>query len=136
MILRRHQSATVIALLTCCGALAGCGGSSPSTSRGDVAAVATAEASLIKKWNEATENGKKRCEPSAEMAFDRCYRSVAVPEQTAAAKRFTSVIEKVKADGVGKKCEEALDEALATITSISSFPGGTTAECRADSRGE
>jgi hypothetical protein len=136
MSLRRHRSATVIALLACCGAVAGCGGSSPSTSRSDVATVAAAETALIKRWNEATEKGKGRCEPSAEKAFDRCYRSVAVPEQAAAAKRFISAIEMVKADGVGKKCEDALDEALATITSISSFPGGTTSECRADSRGE
>lgn len=135
MSLRQHLSAAIIALLACCGAVVGCGSSSPSTSRSDVAAVATAEAALIKKWNEATAKGKERCEPSGEKTFDRCYRLVAVPEQTAAAKRFTSAIEKVKADGVGKKCEEALDEALATITSISSFPGGTAAECRADSRG-
>lgn len=136
MSLRRHRSAIVIALLACCGAVAGCGGSSPSTSRGDVAAVATAEAALIKRWNAATLKGKERCEPAAEKAFYRCYRSVAVPEQAAAARRFAAAIEKVKADGVGTKCEEALDEALGTITSISSFPGGTTAECRADSRGE
>lgn len=132
----RSRSATVIALLACCGVVAGCGSSSPSTSRSDVAAVATAEAALIKEWDAAMAKGTERCELRAAKAFDRCYHGVAVPEQTAAARRFVAAIEKVKADGVGKKCEEALDEALATIPSISSFPGGTTAECRADSRAE
>jgi hypothetical protein len=40
------------------------------------------------------------------------------------------------ADGVGSKCAEALEEALAEVAELPSFPGDATTACRAESRQE
>jgi hypothetical protein len=128
---RRTRIETLIALLACCGAVAGCGGgSSPSTSRADVVAVAAAERAFLGEWAKATARGRERCESAPPKASSRCFLAVAGPAQGVASARLFSAVDKVMADGVGSKCQEALEEALATFPSIPTFAGETTAELR------
>lgn len=44
------------------------------------------------------------------------------------------VLEKVTADGVGSKCAEAVEEAIAEPEALPDFPGDATVACRAESR--
>jgi hypothetical protein len=47
---------------------------------------------------------------------------------------FTNAIEGVMANGVGRECAQALEEALAEPFQIPYFPDGATTACRAESR--
>jgi hypothetical protein len=133
---RRRHFAAAIALLVCGAIAAGCGGSSASTSRADAAAVAATEHAFLTTWNGAEAKAKERCEPATSKRFYHCFVPAARPGQRAAVASFTDGLEKVMADGVGDKCAEAIEEAIAEPGQISSFPGDATAACRAESRQE
>jgi hypothetical protein len=123
-------------LLACVAMVAGCGGSSESTSRADVKAVAVAERELGNAWRRANVLGKKRClSKKSEQSASRCFRKVVPPRERAAQAEFSVAIEKVLAGGVGSDCADALEEAMAESQTIPLFPGDATAACRAESRG-
>jgi hypothetical protein len=131
---RRSRSATAAVLLVCCAIAAGCGGSSASTSGADAAAVAAAEHGFLRAWNGAETKAKEQCQPAAGKSFYRCYNPAVRPGQRAAVASFTDALEKVMAGGVGSKCAEAVEEAIAEPEALPNFPGDATAGCRAESR--
>jgi hypothetical protein len=116
-----------------CSILAGCG-SSASTSRADAVAVARAEGAFLKAWGEATAEAKGRCESGATESFQRCFSLAFESVSNSAMAHFTNTIEGVMANGVGRECAEALEEALAEPFQIPYFPDGATTACRAESR--
>jgi hypothetical protein len=120
--------------MVACFILAGCGGSSASTSRAEALAVARAERTFLKAWGEATAEAKGRCESGATESFERCFSSAFESGSSSAMAHFTNSIEGVMANGVGRECAEALEEALAEPFEIPYFPDGATTACRADNR--
>jgi hypothetical protein len=120
--------------MVACFILAGCGGSSASTSRAEALAVARAERAFLKGWGEATAEAKDQCESGATESFERCFSSAFESGSSSAMAHFTNAIEGVMANGVGRECAEALEEALAEPFEIPYFPDGATTACRADSR--
>jgi hypothetical protein len=129
----RLVAGAVAVLMMVFSIVAGCGGSSASTSRADAVAVARAEHVFLKAWADATAESKGRCETAATRSPERCFSLAFRPGARSAVAHFTNAIEGVLADGVGSKCATALEEALAEPGQIPSFPGDATAACRAES---
>ena len=132
---RRSIAAAVAVVTVACFILAGCGGSSASTSRAEAVAVARAERAFLKSWGEATAEAKGRCESEATENFQRCFSLAFESGSNSAMTHFTNTIEELMANGVGRECAEALEEALAEPFQIPYFPDGATTACRADYRG-
>jgi hypothetical protein len=123
------------ALLACVIAVGGCG-SSASTSPQEARAVAVSEARFLKEWRAAAQSGARRCAPiDRRDARRRCLQRFEEPGKFRAAKRFQAGLEGFLEEGLGSKCAESVEEAIATIPSVPSFAGLTAAACRADSQG-
>jgi hypothetical protein len=131
---RRPIAAAIALVMVACFIVAGCGGSSASTSRAEAVAVARAEGAFLKAWGEATAEAKGRCESGATESFQRCFSLAFESVSNSAMADFTNSIEGVMANGVGRECAEALEEALAEPFQIPYFPDGATTACRAESR--
>jgi hypothetical protein len=132
----RRSIATVIAVvMVACFIVAGCGGSSASTSRAEAVAVARAERAFLKAWGEATAEAEGQCKSGATGSFQHCFSLAFESESNSAMAHFENAIEGVMANGVGRECAEALEEALAEPFQIPYFPDGATTACRAESRG-
>lgn len=84
---------------------------------------------------EATAEAEGRCESGATGSFQRCFSLAFESESNSAMAHFEKAIEGVMANGVGRECAEALEEALAEPFQIPYFPNGATTACRAESRG-
>jgi hypothetical protein len=113
--------------------LSGCGSAS-TTSPAEAKAVAVAETRFLNEWGHAYHLTLARCKGLSEEAGRKCVERVEYPPQGKAMGRFAEVIEGILDEGVGPECTEELEETLATLTSVSSFPGGATATCREESR--
>jgi hypothetical protein len=124
----------IAVVMVACLVVAGCGGSSASTSRAEAVAVARAERAFLKSWGEATAEAKDRCESGATKSFQSCFSLAFESGSSSAMAHFTKAIEEVMANGVGRECAEALEEALAEPFQIPYFPDGATTACRAESR--
>jgi hypothetical protein len=121
--------------VACVIAVGGCG-SSASTSPQEAHTIAVAEAAFLKEWGTAEKDGMRRCDPIAgRVARQRCFQHVAGPGQIHAASRFVAEMEGSLEQGLGSKCAESVEDAIASIPSVPSFAGETTAACRADSHG-
>ena len=125
----------MVPFLICMLVVAGCGGSSGSTSRADVKAVAVAEREFSNAWRQASALGDKQCPSKGNRRDTRCFQRVAGPRQRRAAAEFSAAIEEVLASGVGSECADALKEAVAEIPAVPLFSGEATAACRAEFRG-
>jgi hypothetical protein len=131
---RRSIATAIASVIVACLFVAGCGGSSASTTRAEAVTVARAERAFLKSWGKATAEAKGRCESGATESFQRCFSSAFESGSNSAMAHFTNAIEGVMANGVGRECAGALEEALAEPFQIPYFPDGATTACRAESR--
>lgn len=132
---RRSVARATPFMMVVCLIVAGCGGSSASTSRADAVAVARAERAFLKAWGEAMAESKDRCEAGTTRSPERCFTLAFSPRSRSAVTHFTNAIEGVMAKGVGSECAAALEEALAEPVQIPVSPGEPTTACRAESHG-
>jgi hypothetical protein len=96
--------------------------------------VATAERTFLGEWRRANELAIQRCAGMKGPEGVKCSQAVTQPRQGPATADFLKAFEAILAGGVGPKCEEALENALYSVTSVPAFGGATTSMCRAESR--
>lgn len=128
---RQTSGIAWMVLLISVGILSGCGS---STSSREATAVTVAEARFLKQWGDADQVASRRCSGKRGSKGAACIEDVGIPRQARAMARFDKAVEALLDSGVGPECAEALEDALAASNSIPSFPGETSAICRAESQ--
>lgn len=96
--------------------------------------MAIAERTFLSEWRRANELAIQRCAGMKGLEGVRCSQAVTQPRQGPATADFLKAFEAILAGGVGPKCEEALENALYSVTSVPAFGGATTFMCRTESR--
>lgn len=114
--------------------LVGCGSSASPTSSSEAQAVATAERTFLTDWRRANLLAIQRCAGMKGLEGVKCSQAVTQPRQGPATADFLKAFEAILAGGVGPKCEEALEDALYSVTSVPAFGGATTSVCLIESR--
>jgi hypothetical protein len=124
-----------VVVTLCLVGLGGCG-SSASTSRTEVRAVALAEREFTAAYSRASGYSRNLCEAktASDAAFTHCFVAEARPGEQAAEAKLSRAVDKVLAAGVGSECAEALEAAVAEAFEIPLFQGEATEACRAESR--
>lgn len=129
----RHRLLSAI-LLSMLGAILAVGcGSSATTSRSEVVAVAAAEQKFAAVLRQANMAAKEECRSRSNHVRIHCFQKAFEAGEEKAASDFSDAIERLLAGGVGSGCAAALEEALGSVSSVPLFPGDAAAACRAES---
>lgn len=139
---RRHPFRSVVPvarfgllmLLLAILGLVGCGSSASSTSSSEAHAVVTAERTFLTEWRRANQLAIQRCAGMKGLEGVKCSQAVTQPRQGPATADFIKAFEDILAGGVGPKCEETLEDALDSVTSVPAFGGESRSICLAESR--